>query len=90
MSEEQAKAFAEKALKDPAIIQKLNKENADITSIAAEHGHIFSEEHVEAGQDHLDSLTDEMTDAELEKAAGGVTVEWGGTKKKRKVSVRLL
>ena len=90
MSVEQAKAFAEKALKDPSILEKLNKEGADIVAIGAEHGHEFGEEHIEAGQTHLESLTDEMTDAELEDIAGGaITIEGGGTKKKRKWSVHV-
>ena len=71
MSVEQAKAFAEKALKDPAILKKLNTEGADIISIAKEHGHEFDEEHIEAGQAHLGSLTDEMSDEELNNVAGG-------------------
>ena len=70
MSEQQAKAFAEKALSDPSIMAKLSADDADIVSIAKEHGHEFGEEHIEAGQAHLDSLTDEMSDAELEAAAG--------------------
>ena len=72
MSVEQAKAFAEKALKDPAILKKLNTEGADIISIAKEHGHEFDEEHIEAGQAHLESLLDEMSDEELDDVAGGV------------------
>ena len=71
MSVEQAKAFAEKALKDPAILEKLNTEGADIVSIAKEHGHEFDEEHIEAGQSHLGSLIDEMSDEELDNVAGG-------------------
>ena len=71
MSVEQAKAFAEKALKDPAILEKLNTEEADIVSIAKEHGHEFDEEHIEAGQAHLSSLVDEMSDEELDDVAGG-------------------
>ena len=71
MSFEQAKAFAEKAIKDPAILEKLNADGADIVAIGAEHGHVFDMEHVEAGQDHMDSLCCEMSDEELEAAAGG-------------------
>ncbi len=71
MSVDQAKAFAEKALKDPSILKKLNTDGADIISIAKEHGHEFDEEHIEAGQAHLDSLTDEMSDEELDDVAGG-------------------
>ena len=53
MSDEQAKAFAEKALKNPLILEKLNKDGADIVAIGAEHGHEFDEDHIEAGQAHL-------------------------------------
>ena len=72
MSVEQAKAFAKKALKDPAILEKLNSDGADILAIAKDHGHEFDEEHIEAGQAHLESLLDEMSDEELDDVAGGV------------------
>ena len=71
MSVEQAKAFAEKALKDPAILKKLNTEGADIVAIAKDHGHEFDEDHIEAGQAHLASIVDEMSDEELDDVAGG-------------------
>ena len=71
MSVEQAKAFAKKALKDPAILEKLNSDGADIFAIAKEHGLEFDEEHIEAGQAHLESLLDEMSDEELDDVAGG-------------------
>ena len=71
MSVEQAKAFAEKALKDPAILEKLSSDGADVVAIAKEHGHEFDEEHIEAGQAHLESLTDEMSEEELDDLAGG-------------------
>ena len=72
MSVEEAKAFAEKALKDPAILEKLNVDGADPIAIAKEHGHEFDEEHIEAGQAHLESLVDEMSDEELDDVAGGM------------------
>ncbi len=75
MSVEQAKAFAEKALKNPAILEKLNTDGADIVAIAKDHGHEFDEDHIEAGQAHMDSLTSEMSDEELEKVAGG-SISW--------------
>ena len=71
MSVEQAKAFAEKALKDPAILEKLNSDGADVVAIAKDHGHEFDEDHIEAGQAHLESLVDEMSDEELDDVAGG-------------------
>ena len=85
MSVEQAKAFAEKALKDPAILEKLNTEGADIVSIAKEHGHEFDEEHIEAGQAHLGSLIDEMSDEELDNVAGGIK-SWFKSAKRNKNS----
>ena len=72
MSVEEAKAFAEKALKDPAILEKLTVDGADPIAIAKEHGHEFDEEHIEAGQAHLESLVDEMSDEELDDVAGGM------------------
>tara|TARA_A100001011_G_scaffold390792_1_gene474941 strand:+ start:328 stop:597 length:270 start_codon:yes stop_codon:yes gene_type:complete len=83
MSVEQAKAFAEKALKDSSIQEKLSADDADIVAIAAEHGHVFGPEHIEAGQDHLGSLSDEMTDEELNAAAGGASF-WNSNKQKGK------
>ena len=73
MSEEQLKAFLEKVKADSSLQEKLKsaKSPEDVVGIAKEHGHEFGEEHIEAGQAHLDSLTDEMSDAELEAAAGG-------------------
>ena len=71
MSVEQAKEFAEKAFKDPSIIEKLSVDNADIVSIAKDHGHDFDEEHIKAAEAHFDSLTDEMSDEELDDVAGG-------------------
>ena len=81
MSVEQAKAFAEKALKDPAILEKLSSDEADVVAIAKEHGHEFDEEHIEAGQAHLESLVDEMSDEELDDVAGGMDFrEFGRSK----------
>ena len=86
MSVEQAKAFAEKALKDKAILEKLNTEGADVVAIAKEHGHEFDEEHIEAGQAHLESLTDEMSEEELDDVAGGGGKYKGKEIKKKKSS----
>ena len=52
-------------------MKKLNTDVADIVAIAKEHGHEFDEEHIEAGQAHMDSLINEMSDEEQEKVAGG-------------------
>ena len=81
MSVEQAKAFAEKALKDPAILEKLNTEGADPVAIAKEHGHEFDEEHIEAGQAHLESIIEEMSDEELNDVAGGMDFKAYGKRK---------
>ena len=86
MSVEQAKAFAEKALKDPAILEKLNTEGADPVAIAKEHGHEFDEDHIEAGQAHMDSLTNEMSEAELDAVAGGGGKDKAKYKSKKKSS----
>ena len=86
MSDEQAKAFAEKALKDPAILEKLNTEGADPVAIAKEHGHEFDEDHIEAGQAHMDSLTNEMSEAELDAVAGGGGKDKAKYKSKKKSS----
>ena len=81
MSDEQAKAFAEKALKDPAILEKLNSDGADVVAIAKDHGHEFDEDHIEAGQAHLESLVDEMSDEELNDIAGGMDFKAYGKRK---------
>mgnify|MGYP001328036699 CR=1 FL=1 len=78
MSVEQAKAFAKKALKDPAILEKLTVDGADPIAIAKEHGHEFDEEHIDSGQSHFDSLIDEMSDEELNDVAGGCLIEQTG------------
>ena len=78
MSVEEAKAFAKKALKDPAILEKLNSDGADIVAIAKEHGHEFDEEHIESGRSHFDSLIDEMSDEELNDVAGGCLIKQTG------------
>ena len=86
MSVEQAKAFAEKAIKDPAILEKLNADGADPVAIAKEHGHEFDKDHIEAGQAHMDSLTNEMSEAELDAVAGGGGKDKAKYKSKKKSS----
>ena len=63
MSEEQLKAFIAKAKDDQSIQDKLKaaKSPEEVVSIAKEHGHEFSE-------DHLSGLSEE----ELESLSGGV------------------
>ena len=62
MSEEQLKAFIAKAKDDQSIQDKLKaaKSPEEVVSIAKEHGHEFSE-------DHLSGLSEE----ELESMSGG-------------------
>ena len=62
MSEEQLKAFIAKAKDDQSIQDKLKaaKSPEEVVSIAKEHGHEFSEE-------HLSGLSEE----ELESMSGG-------------------
>ena len=62
MSEEQLKAFIAKAKDDTSIQEKLKpaKTPEDVVGIAKEHGHEFT-------QDHMNQLSEE----ELEGVAGG-------------------
>ena len=76
MSVEQAKAFAEKAIKDKEILKKLSADNADVVAIAKDHGHNFNDEHIEAGQAHLELLADEMSEEELDDVSGGMIILW--------------
>ena len=63
MSEEQLKAFIAKAKDDQSIQDKLKeaKTPEDVVDIAKEHGHEFT-------QDHMQKLSEE----ELEGVAGGI------------------
>ena len=63
MSEEQLKAFLAKAKEDQSIQDKLKgaKTHLEIVGIAKEHGHEFT----------ADKIT-ELSEEELERAAGGV------------------
>ena len=62
MSEEQLKAFLEKAKGDPSFLRRLraSKSNDEVVSIAKEHGYEFSTERL-----------NQLTTAELEGIAGG-------------------
>ena len=53
------------------ILEKLNTQGADPVAMAKEHGYEFDEEYIEAGQAHMDSLTNEMSEDELDGVAGG-------------------
>ena len=70
MSEEQLKAFIAKAKDDTSIQEKLKaaKTPDDVIGIAEEHGHEFTQEHM----NQLNQLSEE----ELEGVAGG---GWGQT-----------
>ena len=63
MSEEQLKAFIAKAKDDQSIQEKLKaaKTADDVVGIAKEHGHDFTEDHM-----------NQLSDKELEGVAGGV------------------
>ena len=69
MSEEQLKAFLEKVKGDTTLQEKLNAEtNADaVVEIAKASGFVISADEVKKAQS-------EVSDAELEAAAGGVTL----------------
>ena len=62
MSEEQLKAFIEKIKGDKSLQDKLKaaKSPEDVESIAAEHGHEFTAEHIT-----------QLTSQELENVSGG-------------------
>ena len=62
MSEEQLKAFLEKVKSDTSLQEKLKaaKTHEDVVGVAKEHGHEFT-------QDHMQELSEE----ELEGVAGG-------------------
>ena len=66
MSEEQLKAFLEKAKGDTSLQEKIKsaKSQDDVVSIAKEHGHDFSAEHVV-----------QLSEEELESLSGGTV--WG-------------
>ena len=63
MSEEQLKAFIAKAKDDQTIQEKLKaaKTPDDVVGIAREHGHEFTQDHMQ-----------ELSEVELESVAGGL------------------
>ena len=66
MSEEQLKGFLEKVKGDTSLQEKLKaaKSSEDVVGIAKEHGHEFT-------ADDLKNAQSEISDEELEGAAGG-------------------
>ena len=59
MSEEQLKAFLEKAKGDTSLQEKLKaaKSQDDVVSIAKDHGHVFGTEHIsQLSEEELESL----------------------------------
>ena len=59
MSEEQFKAFLQKAKDDTSLQEKLKaaKSKDDVVSIAKDHGHIFETEHIrQLSEEELESL----------------------------------
>ena len=71
MSAEQLKAFLEKVQGDTSLQDRLKaaKSKDDVVSIAKEHGHEFETEHL-----------DQLSENELEGAAGGAAVKVTFTK----------
>ena len=69
MSEEQLKAFLEKANADQSIQDKLKaaKSPEDVVGIAKEHGHEFTADKITA-----------LSEEELEGMAGGTDIQTGG------------
>ena len=65
MSKEQLKAFLDKAKADGNLQEKLKtiKSQDDLISIAKDHGHEFTADHI-----------NELTDEELEGVAGGTSL----------------
>ena len=74
MSEEQLKAFLEKVKSDTSLQEKLNgAADADtVVEIAKEAGFSITAEDIQSMQ----SATVELSDEELEGAAGGCHTEW--------------
>ena len=75
MSEEQLKAFLEKAKADTSLQEKLNEAaDADaVVEIAKEAGFSITAE-------DMQSSTAELSDEELEEAAGGTGTQWVRTR----------
>ena len=73
MSEEQLNAFLERVKADTSLQAKLKaaKSPEDVVTIAKEHGHEFS-------VDHMSSFS-EVSEEELEGVAGGGMSIWGCT-----------
>ena len=69
MSEEQLKAFIAKVKDDQSIKEKLKaaKSPEDVVGIANEHGHEFTQDHMNQLRDHMTQLSED----ELEGVAGG-------------------
>ena len=69
MSEEQLKAFIAKVKDDQSVQEKLKaaKSPAEVVDIAKEHGHEFTQEHM-----------NQLSEEELEGVAGGGCANTGG------------
>ena len=65
MSEEQLQTFIAKVQSDEDLQKKLQAEGADVVAIAKEAGFVITEEALKAYQ------TRELSDEDLEQAAGG-------------------
>ena len=70
MSEEQLKAFLEKVKGDTSLQVKLNAEGADVVAIAKAAGFSITTEDLNSHRQV------ELSDDELEAAAGGWNMDW--------------
>ena len=76
MSEEQLKAFIAKVQADKSLQEQLKAEGADVVSIAKAAGFLITKEDLQANQQNL-------SDEELEGAAGGVCRNYGSVGDRR-------
>ena len=74
MSEEQFKAFLQKAKDDTSLQEKLKaaKSKDDVVSIAKDHGHVFGTEHIrQLSEEELESL-----DGGIIGPSNGEIIDW--------------
>ena len=73
MSEEQLKAFLEKVKGDTSLQEKLKAEGADVVAIAKAAGFSITTEDLNS---HRQRVSEDISDDELEGAAGGWNMDW--------------
>ena len=76
MSEEQFKAFLEKVKADTSLQEKLKAEGADVVAIAKAAGFSITTEDLNS---HRQGVSEDISDDELEGAAGGCHMSQGGS-----------